>query len=89
MSFQALLRFGVPRYAVELSEEDLSSLLTQSRAVEIWVPGEQPLGQAPVGISWGLVGVLTPEGPLLPGQSCLVAQTKSNSAVLRPQRWPW
>lgn len=29
-----------PRYAVELSEEDPSSMLTQSRAIQIWVPGE-------------------------------------------------
>lgn len=55
-------------------------------AVEIWVPGEQPPGQAPGGISWGLEGVLTPEGLRLPAQSCLIAWMKSDSPVLRPQR---
>ena len=44
---QALLRHGGPRYAVELSDEDPSSLLiNQSRAVKIWVPGAGVLGSS-------------------------------------------
>lgn len=34
------------KYAVELSEEDPSSMLTQSRAIQIWVPGACVLGSS-------------------------------------------